>query len=264
MRLLVLLALGVSICGSSASSGALAQTKIGSAAAVVPAVTSSSGALVVGSSVFFNETIRAAAGGETELEFLDRTKLTVGRGSTVKLDRFVFNPDGNAKQFVVSLTKGTFRFITGGSPKSAYEIRTANATLGVRGTRVVIGVTNALTSIRVEEGQVIICNLRVPHDSVRHRSEDSSRNCLIVPSGGEGTVYADGHIVNQAIGLDGPDPGSLIREASLGSGPPGTPPPPAGGLGPAAVIGGGLVFGGAAALAASSIANSGTETPVSP
>src|SRR6516164_9224924 len=78
--------------------GALAQTRIGSATAVVPSVTGSSGPIVVGSSVFFNEVIRAAEG-ESELKFLDGSTMTVGRGSTIKLDRFVYNPAGTASDF---------------------------------------------------------------------------------------------------------------------------------------------------------------------
>ena len=53
------------------------------------------------------------------------------------LDQFVYDPDqSSANKVSVNFAKGAFRFISGGSGRQAYEIRTPLASLGVRGTKV--------------------------------------------------------------------------------------------------------------------------------
>src|SRR5204862_6776940 len=70
---------------------------------------------------------------DARLVFRDDTNLSLGPGSTLKLDRTVFD-DPKAGDIAIKLTQGAFRFVTGNSNKEAYEIKTPIATLGVRGT----------------------------------------------------------------------------------------------------------------------------------
>jgi hypothetical protein len=90
--------------------------------------------LTVGVDVFANERVVTDATGVATLIFLDNTKLTVGPISEVRLDKFVYDPAGSSGSVVLEFTKGAFRFITGSQDKSAYQIKTAFGSLGVRGT----------------------------------------------------------------------------------------------------------------------------------
>src|SRR5437868_5445370 len=84
-----------------------------------------------GDEVVRNEIVRTAADSDARLVFRDDTNLSLGPGSTLKLDRTVFD-DPKAGDIAIKLTQGAFRFVTGHSNKEAYEIKTPIATLAVR------------------------------------------------------------------------------------------------------------------------------------
>lgn len=86
--------------------------------------------------VFWQEQIETDADSAATLVFLDRTTLTTGANSRVKLDEFVYTGgrDADAEKVAVSVSKGLMRFVTGSMKASAYEFRTPTAIIGVRGT----------------------------------------------------------------------------------------------------------------------------------
>jgi hypothetical protein len=68
--------------------------------------------------------------------FVDGTEFTVGENSSVTIDRFVYDPAGSTNAVKLGVV-GPFRFITGKIGKAVganVSIRTASATLGIRGT----------------------------------------------------------------------------------------------------------------------------------
>jgi hypothetical protein len=112
-----------------------AQQKIGKATSVKPQAQGSvAGQLVPDADVHANETVRTSTGGQAELLFVDRTKMSVGPMSTVRLDKFAYDPNRGTGTVVVNATRGAYRFITGVQDPRSYEIKTPYATLGVRGT----------------------------------------------------------------------------------------------------------------------------------
>jgi FecR protein len=127
---LVALTLQPSICA--------AQLNIGSAAAVRNQVdgilNDQTRNLSPGSAVHSEELIRSGDASVGELVFLDRTRLSVGPKSEVRLDKFVYNPNRGGGSVVIDMTRGSYRFITGVQDPRNYEIKTPYATLGVRGT----------------------------------------------------------------------------------------------------------------------------------
>jgi hypothetical protein len=108
---------------------------IGTAAAVKPEAQGGGSPLQAGSSLYTNETVRTGGAGVAELQFNDNTKLSVGPSSTVRLDKFVYDPNNkSAGKVAINVTKGAYRFVTGSQDSKNYEIKTPYATLGVRGT----------------------------------------------------------------------------------------------------------------------------------
>src|ERR1700676_1667759 len=90
--------------------------------------------LSVGDNVRQNEVIEVSVDGKGEFRLNDDTKLALGPGSRLVLDKFVYDSDKKAGTIVLDLTKGAFRFITGVAAKPTYLIRTPNASITVRGT----------------------------------------------------------------------------------------------------------------------------------
>jgi len=125
----------VALVACFAALPAHAQQKIGKAAAVKPEAHGSvAGQLAPNSDVHANETVKTTSGGQAELQFVDNTKLSVGPMSTVRLDKFVYDPNKRTGAVVVNASRGAYRFITGVQDPKSYEIKTPYATLGVRGT----------------------------------------------------------------------------------------------------------------------------------
>ena len=117
-----------------AGPGLAQQQTVGLATDVRGLVTGDLRTLLVGSDVFFNETIRTDDTSRVRLQFLDETQLYIAQQSEVVLDRFVYDPDQSAGDVTMSLVRGTFRFVTGLQDSSSYHVETPIATIGVRGT----------------------------------------------------------------------------------------------------------------------------------
>src|SRR2546428_1135999 len=99
----------------------VAQSRIGSANSVKPEASGSvAGTLSAGSGVHANETIKTGSAGQAGLGFVDKTSLHVGPSSTVRLDKFVHDPNKGTASVVIDATKGAFRFSTGAQDKGDY------------------------------------------------------------------------------------------------------------------------------------------------
>ncbi len=119
------------------SQTALSAEEIGSVVAVVgsPNATGPGGArkLKAGSLVFEDDKITVSKG-NAQLQLNDGTKLVVGPASTLVLDQFVMRGSSKAEIVSIKALRGSYRFISGRSAKSAYKIATTSATIGIRGT----------------------------------------------------------------------------------------------------------------------------------
>ena len=142
---------------TSAVAGSIANV-----VAVIGSPTSSgpggSRTLTAGSAVFENDKITVASSGNVQILFTDGTKLVVGPSSSLVINKYLMRGGSNTVQnFSIKALRGTFRFITGKSPKSAYDIQTANATIGIRGTGFDFWVGGA-TGVAVLNGKVRLCD----------------------------------------------------------------------------------------------------------
>jgi hypothetical protein len=90
--------------------------------------------LAKGDGVRQDEIIKVSIDAQGEFRLDDNTRLALGPGSRLVLDKFVYDSDKKAGSIVVNLAKGAFRFITGIAAKPTYVINTPNASITVRGT----------------------------------------------------------------------------------------------------------------------------------
>jgi hypothetical protein len=129
--------LAASLIGNFWSAG-YAAPEAGKAVAVVQSATSTGSngrrTLKAGMSVSIGERIRTNSGGQVQLVFTDDTKMVVGPNSSLVIESYLFRSKSTVNKFAVKALGGSFRFITGNSPKKAYSIKTPAATIGVRGT----------------------------------------------------------------------------------------------------------------------------------
>jgi len=117
-----------------ATTVASAQTRIGTASSVKPEASGSiAGTLSAGSGVHANESIHTGGSGQADLRFLDSSNLTVGPGSNVRLDKFVYDSNKGTGSVAVEASRGAFRFVTGSQNKGSYSVKTPSGTLGIRG-----------------------------------------------------------------------------------------------------------------------------------
>ena len=127
-------ALAVAVVFALQPTASNAQSRIGSANSVKPEASGTiAGTLSAGSGVHSNETIKTGSAGQAGLGFVDKTNLHVGPSSSVRLDKFVYDPNKGTGSFVIDATKGAFRFSTGAQGKGDYKVKTPYGTLGVRG-----------------------------------------------------------------------------------------------------------------------------------
>jgi len=173
-----------------------------------------------GDEVVRNEVVRTAADSDARFVFRDDTNLSLGPGSTLKLDRTVFD-DPKAGDIAIKLTSGTFRFVSGHSEKEAYVISTPIATVGVRGTNFDVQVQRQQNTIVLASGELNVC-------------DPNGKNCHLLQENQYMYIFPDGTMETHSgspPGFVGPDLGQStfaesggndIHTAGLGTGTGGT------------------------------------------
>jgi hypothetical protein len=114
--------------------------KVGVAAAVNPdAFSSLAGApqsqLSIGKSIFYNERINTTGSGLVQVLLVDGSTFTVGPGSDLVIDKFVYDPKKGTGQLAASFSKGVMRFVGGKLSKNdgGVTVDTPAGALAIRG-----------------------------------------------------------------------------------------------------------------------------------
>lgn len=93
-----------------------------------------------GLEIWENDTLRTGSNGSMGIVFNDDTFLSLGPGSVMTIDEFVFNPKQGKFSIVIRMLKGTAAYLSGLisklSPESAH-FNTPRASIGIRGTKFV-------------------------------------------------------------------------------------------------------------------------------
>jgi hypothetical protein len=126
---------------------ASAAERVGVAAAVKPEATSQppggdTSTLRIGKSVVYDERINTSGAGVVQVLLLDGSTFTVGPGSSLVIDKFVYNPSTGRGELVASFSKGALRFVGGKLSKNApgVKVNTPAGALTVRGGIALIAV----------------------------------------------------------------------------------------------------------------------------
>lgn len=112
-------------------------------------------ALSLGLGVQKRERIETSPEGSTQIVFNDTSTVTIGRGSAVTIDDFVYSAGGGGRQGV-SMAKGVMRFVGGGvSHDSGTQLRTPTASIGVRGGSALIRIGGQCGTLVVHQYGII-------------------------------------------------------------------------------------------------------------
>ncbi|HSB03834.1 MAG TPA: FecR family protein [Thermodesulfobacteriota bacterium] len=97
----------------------------------------------IGSEIWENDTLRTGPDGSIGVVFNDDTLLSLGPGSVLVIDEFVFAPNQGKFSIVIRMLKGTAAYLSGLISKLAPEsahFETPSASIGIRGTKFVVKV----------------------------------------------------------------------------------------------------------------------------
>lgn len=149
----------------------------GQAVGVNPSAKAGGTTLVVGADINVGDRVTTGNSGQVQILFSDQTKLVVGPSSSLLIEKYLLRGNGTADKLAVKALGGTFRFITGRSPKSAYQINTPTAAIAIRGTKFDFMVGGGQTLVMLYEGALTVC-------SGRSKCVDLSSRCQLAQVGG--------------------------------------------------------------------------------
>jgi hypothetical protein len=117
-------------------------------------------ALAAGAPVHMDDLISTGAAAKLEVGFDDGSTLRVGENASIKIDRFVYQPEGSTNLLQLTVA-GPFRFISGKLTKIAgneASVTTPFATIGIRGTDFWGGPIDGAFGVFLLEGAVSVTN----------------------------------------------------------------------------------------------------------
>jgi hypothetical protein len=97
----------------------------------------------MGQLVFEGDGFRTATDGRIGITLNDDTRVSVGPGSEIRLNQFLYSPAEGQLGFVLGIVRGIVAYVSGRIAKlspDSIRLETPSATVGIRGTRLAISV----------------------------------------------------------------------------------------------------------------------------
>jgi hypothetical protein len=97
-----------------------------------------------GQAIFEADSLRTGADGRLGLTLKDDTRISLGPGSEVRVDRFVYAPAEGRLGLVLNVVRGVIAYVSGRIAKlspDSIRLETPAAVMGVRGTTLALRVT---------------------------------------------------------------------------------------------------------------------------
>ena len=98
-----------------------------------------------GAAVYASDSLRTGKNGRVGVTLSDDTQVSIGPGSEVRLDSFVYEPGQGQLSLVLKFIRGTAAYVSGQIAKlapDAVRLETPAAIVGVRGTTLAVEVTS--------------------------------------------------------------------------------------------------------------------------
>ena len=144
-----------------ASGGVSAAEPIGKTVNARPALRAQgaegSRTLNKGSDVYFMERLTTSGSGSGEFVFSDGTRLAISPSSRITIDASIVQGGSRFKKLGIKAASGSFRWISGKTPSTAYRIQTPTASMAIRGTAFDVTVRNGKTYVVLLNGSGQLC-----------------------------------------------------------------------------------------------------------
>lgn len=168
--------------------------------------------LDTGDEVYRQATVYTKDHGGLELTFDDASKLTLGPNTNLVIDDYVYSPDTNTGTSAIRLGRGALRLISGRIPSDNVRISTEVATVGIRGTDLILDTKNVPGTLRVwsKSGTVVVSPLGgdITYELVAPAfASCSSSSCELGPSPAEPSFFP----------ISPPDPSTFGGEVDPGA-----------------------------------------------
>jgi FecR-like protein len=131
----------------------VAQTATQGPVTVIHAGTTTPVPLEPGDTIGINDTIQTGPGAKASILFDDNTEFTLGENSKLKVDDYVYDPDGNSNRASYRFLEGVFQYVGGLIEKNnpaGVHIDTPVDGVGIRGTEFIAKVNPAGNSLEVD------------------------------------------------------------------------------------------------------------------
>lgn len=159
--------------------------------------------LVEQDAVVADELLETVEYGALHVRLADNTDFRLGSASSAVLDSFVYNPSANTGEILINVGKGVFRYVSGEMDlgTEAFQIRTPDALIGVRGTDlfVFVGIFGTIVQVLTGSAQVVLLDragslLATPQNNVGAGGPSGGlRSGVEAPEAGAG-VSNDGNV----------------------------------------------------------------------
>ena len=165
---------------------ALAET-VGNVGAVNQSAEASGRKLSIGAGVSGGERVTTNADGSAQIVFLDKSTMTIGHGSSVTINKFVYSGNQGVGAQSATLAKGALRFVGGAvSHTEGAKIETPSGSLSVRGGMAYVCLSCEGTLFATLYGEATLTNGRftvsIPQgDMVRVRPDGSFSKPYQIP-----------------------------------------------------------------------------------
>lgn len=96
----------------------------------------------VGDPVYLGDLLETGSDGAIGVTFRDESRLSVGPDTRLEVDAYVYLPEESRGSFVARMTRGTLLYVSGliaNLTPDAAKVETPVGTIGVRGTRFLVG-----------------------------------------------------------------------------------------------------------------------------
>jgi hypothetical protein len=131
----------------------VAQTSTQGPVSVIHAGTTTPVPLEPGDTIGMNDMIQTGPGAKASILFNDNTEFTLGENSKLKVDDYIYDPDGTANKASYRFLEGAFQYVGGLIEKNHpadVRINTSIDGIGIRGTEFIAKVNPAGNSLEVD------------------------------------------------------------------------------------------------------------------
>lgn len=161
--------------------------------------------LTTSSKIYKHDEINTNNNTKVQLLFVDNTIISIGKNSSFQVFNYVYDEKNKKYEASFSMAKGTFRTITGNIGKIApkkFNLKTKAASIGIRGTQIVLNITAQKEDIFCTEGKILVQNILMKSQKILNAGEFVTLDDKIQKIDVKKITPKDIHEINQDVSIE--------------------------------------------------------------